>query len=337
MSLARFFESRLLPITPAEPGQRPHEYLRAALDRWEAEVPGAFTLSLVEPDSYLEEALQYGHPEQETLDALRGAPGDVLAVLEVPRCEVYSARRFLKRLARHSNRLGPQLVAALERAAYHICPVFGPLTAREYLSAWDADMDWRDIRDAVARERGLSSDAVTKAMLREYLDEQGFSEPNRAQHALGRVVYRALERRLSLAQLAELARRAPEPDRTRLLRLLDDIEHLGRLGEELSALGGEETDELFRALCAYFPTPAFVLDVSSAEFMQDRWGSVQEVLEDDYRGRMEQGESPPPTLAIRLDGGESSASRLRRAAELMAEGEALTRELICRIHDWGAA
>ena len=334
--IAALFRSGLLPVTPPADGQAPLEYLRAALQTWALAHPGNFTLSLNDPDTYLDETLEYGTASDHDLDHVRGARGDVLAVLDPPRCEVFSARRFLRRMARASNRLGPQVVAALERASMIGCPVFGPKNVIEYLEMWDPEVSWRDMRDAVARERAIQSGVVTREMLRAYLDEHELYEPDRAQRAVGKVVTRALRRTVSVPELRVLAGRLPEAEAARVHTLLSDIERLSALGEALLPLGGEATSELFRATCASFPTPAFVLDVTSAEELEssNRWGRVQEVLEEDYQQRMSAGENPPPALALLLSGDEDSARNLRRAVELMTEAEALTRSVVRRIHDW---
>ena len=335
--IAPLFRSGLLPVTAPADGQTPIEYLRAALQTWEHAHPGEFTLSLNDPDAYLEETLEYGTLDEQDLDEVRGATGDLLAVLEPPGCRVFSAQTFFRRMARASNRLGPQVVAALERASRHGCPVFGPSTVVEYLSMWEPEESWRDIRDTIATEQGTTSRHVTRAQLRAYVADRLPGEPELAQRTLGRMVVKALRRPTTPPELRRLAGRLPEREATRVRSLLSDIEHLAALGEDLLALGGETTTDLFRAVCAYFPTPAFVLDVTSAEVLEgeNRWGRVQEVLEEDYQNRMSGGEAPPPSLAIRLSGDEESADRLQRAVALMSEVEALTRSLVRRIHLWG--
>ncbi len=219
----------------------------------------------------------------------------------------------------------------------HSCAVFGPSTVTSSLDGWDPEVSWRDVRDSIAQERGITSGAVTREMLRAYLAEHDLGEPDRAQRALGKVVIRALKRRTEIPELRVLAGRLQPTEAARVQSLLDDIERLGVISEALHALGGEATGELVRATCASFVTPAFVLDVMSAEDLEreHRWGLVQEVLEEDYQQRMSAGENPPPVLAICLSGDEGSARNLRRAVELMGQAEALTRALVRRIHDWG--
>ncbi|MFC3606119.1 hypothetical protein [Deinococcus soli (ex Cha et al. 2016)] len=338
-TVAALFEAGVLPTLRRLPREHPEAYTRRALQAWSAAHSGYLEVHLNDAATLAEEFDSY-FTYVETDEKPTRDPDVIVLRIYGPNSEPYSAADMLQALRPYHPLLGGSLLTHIGEITSHTFGVFTPskawAMAESHHFMYDEGEFWREHRYAAAQELNKPEAQLTKAELKAYVDNNGFTTPGEFKRDMGYGVYQAACRPLPLTEITAMLTGdlLPEDQRQQVDAILTQLAELKGLGERLEGFKTDESCLYVRMHGGEHARYATILDTTPAHQMEQRWGLLTELLIDAERLMMEGEDQEAPNFTFVLRPADGSAQQLVEVMALLDNACEAVMHLTHQVSSW---